>query len=57
LTRDPVSGDLCHDHQTHHEDAVETALIEEHREAGGMEQVLRAASSISARVVIYQAQA
>jgi hypothetical protein len=56
LRRSPVATDLCHNHLTHSEDEQETALIEENREQGGMEQAIQAASSISlARAVVHRA--
>lgn len=56
LHREPVASDFCNDHLTHTEDARETALIEEHREQGGIEQAIQAATSISiARSVVRRA--
>jgi hypothetical protein len=57
LHRAVTASDYCDDHMTRAEDAAETALIESHRERGGMEQVLRVAPSIfMAKRAIRQAQ-
>ena len=56
LHRAPVASDVCNDHATHTEDALETALIAEQREQGGTERAIHAATSISlARAVIRRA--
>lgn len=56
VTREPGPRDLCDDHLTQSEDDNQTALIEEHREQGGVSQILAAACSISqARAAIFQA--
>ena len=56
LHRSPEASDFCDDHLTPTEDAEDTALIEEHREQGGIEQAIQATSSMSiARSVVRRA--